>query len=86
LFGGLPKDNSFITIDANLIHYKELSVFGAFASNKKDYIKAAKLIAEKKIDASKFISCTVPLEKISEGIEMVRKGEALKCIVEISRE
>ncbi|MDD3726544.1 MAG: alcohol dehydrogenase catalytic domain-containing protein [Candidatus Ratteibacteria bacterium] len=84
LFGGLPKDDSFINIDANLIHYKELSVFGSFASNRRDFIKAAKLISERKIDASKFISCVVPLEKINEGIEMVRQGEVLKCVVEIN--
>lgn len=84
LFGGLPKDDSFINIDANLVHYKELSVFGAFASNRRDFIKAAELISEKKIDASKFISCVVPLEKIKEGIEMVRHGDVLKCVVEIS--
>lgn len=86
LFGGLPKDDSFINIDANLIHYKELSVFGAFASNRRDFIKAAKLISEKKVDAGKFISCVVPLERINEGIEMVRSGEVLKCVVEINRE
>ncbi|MCM8821155.1 MAG: zinc-binding dehydrogenase, partial [Candidatus Omnitrophica bacterium] len=85
LFGGLPKDDSFINIDANLIHYKELSVFGAFASNRRDFIKAAQLISEKKIEAGKFISCVLALEKINEGIEMVRSGEVLKCVIEISK-
>ncbi|MCM8760277.1 MAG: alcohol dehydrogenase catalytic domain-containing protein [Candidatus Omnitrophica bacterium] len=85
LFGGLPKDDSFINIDANLIHYKELSVFGAFASNRDAFIKAAKLISEKKIEVEKFISSVVPLEKINEGIEMVRAGEVLKCVVEINK-
>ncbi|MCK9266262.1 zinc-dependent dehydrogenase [bacterium] len=83
LFGGLPKDNSMITIDANIIHYKELSVFGAFASNRNDYLKAAKLIAENKIEAGKFVTVTLPLEKINEGISMVKKGEVLKCVIEI---
>ncbi|MCD6407539.1 zinc-dependent dehydrogenase [bacterium] len=84
LFGGLPKDNSIIQIDANLIHYKELSVFGAYASNKKDYIKAAELISEGKIEAKKFISEIIPLEKIKEGINMIKNGEVLKVVVEIN--
>ncbi len=83
LFGGLPKDDSFINIDSNIIHYKELSVFGAFASNRKDYIRAAELIASHKIDAGKFITRLLPLERITEGISMVKKGEALKCVIEI---
>ncbi len=85
LFGGLPKDDSLITIDSNIIHYKELSVFGSFSSNRRDFIKAAKLISERKIEAGKFISKVLPMEKIGEGIEMLRSGEALKCVVEISK-
>jgi L-iditol 2-dehydrogenase len=84
LFGGLPKDDSVISIDSNLIHYKELSVFGAFASNRRDYIKAAELISQKKIEASKFISKVLPMEQINEGIEMVKAGDVLKCVVEIA--
>lgn len=84
LFGGLPKDNSIIQIDANLIHYKELSVFGAFASNKKDYVKAANLLSEGKIESKKFISKILPLEKINEGINMIRNGEVLKVVLEIN--
>ncbi len=84
LFGGLPKDDSLITVDANVIHYKELSVFGAFASNREDYVKAAELIAGGKIDAKKLISKVLPLENVVEGIELVKKGEAHKCVVEIS--
>ncbi|HNS31468.1 MAG TPA: zinc-dependent dehydrogenase [bacterium] len=83
LFGGLPKDNSVISIDSNIIHYKELSVFGAFASNRRDYVKAAELIASHKIEAGKFISTILPLEKINEGISMVKNGEVLKCVMDI---
>jgi len=84
MFGGLPKDDSFINIDSNIIHYKELSVFGSFASNRKDFMKAAELISQKKIEAGKFISKLLPLEKINEGIEMVKAGDVLKCVIEIS--
>jgi len=83
-FGGLPKDDSRITIDSNTIHYKELSVFGSFASNREDYITALNLISEGKIDAKKFITMTLPLEKITDGIKAVRKGEVLKCVIEIN--
>lgn len=85
-FGGLPKDNSVIQIDSNLIHYKELSVFGAFASNKKDYLKAAHFISEGKIEAKKFITKVLPLENINEGIALVKNGEVLKAVVEIKKE
>ncbi len=85
MFGGLPRDNSVISIDSNIIHYKEISVFGSFASNRRDYIRAAELISEKKIDAGRFISSVLPLEKIVEGIEMVKSGDVLKCVIETGK-
>jgi L-iditol 2-dehydrogenase len=48
LFGGLPKDNSVVNIDTNLIHYKELSVFGAFASNKRITLRPQNLLRNRK--------------------------------------
>jgi L-iditol 2-dehydrogenase len=85
LFGGLPKDDSVIEMDANLIHYKELSVFGSFASNKKDFLKAAELISSGKIRPTDFISEVLPLEKITEGINMVKRGEVLKAVLEVDK-
>lgn len=82
-FGGLPKDDSIISIDSNLIHYYEISVFGAFASNRSDYQKAADLISAKKIEPSKFITEVIPLKDIEKGIRMVKEGSVLKVVVEI---
>jgi len=82
-FGGLPKDDSMITIDSNLIHYQEISVFGAFASNRKDYQKAVDLISSRKIDPSKFITEVIPLEDIEKGIRLVKNGSVLKVVVKI---
>lgn len=83
-FGGLPKDDSVIQIDANLIHYKEISVFGAFASNRKDYVQAGELLATGKVNAGKFITKVLPLKEISDGFQMVRKGEVLKAVVRVT--
>lgn len=81
-FGGLPKDDSFIQIDANLIHYKEISVFGCFASHRKHFLKAAEFISAGKVDAEKFITSVLPLEKIVDGIKSVRSGNVLKTVIE----
>jgi len=84
-FGGLPKDDSVVPLDTNLIHYKELGVFGAFASNRRDFEEAARLLASGSIEADRFISRVVPLDRIAEGIDLVRRGEVLKCVVEVAR-
>ncbi|MCM8815416.1 MAG: alcohol dehydrogenase catalytic domain-containing protein [Candidatus Omnitrophica bacterium] len=82
-FGGLPKDDSVISIDSNLIHYYELSVFGAFASNRSDYQKAVDIISSKKIDPSRFITEVIPLKDIERGIRMVKDGSGLKVVVKV---
>jgi len=80
-FAGLPKDKPTITFDSNLVHYREISVFGAFASHRRQFVKALELISAGKIDAAKVITHRFPLEKIVEGIITTKKGEGLKSVV-----
>ena len=81
-FGGLPKDRPTINFNSNIIHYKEISVFGVFASYHKQYMEALNLLAFKRIDGTKFITHTFPIEKIVEGIEIAKKGDtSLKVVI-----
>jgi len=80
-FAGLPKDKPSIQFDSNLLHYREISVFGAFASHSTDYVRALALVASRKIDARKFITKKIPLEDIVSGYQASRSGQGLKVVV-----
>ncbi|HHV62600.1 MAG TPA: alcohol dehydrogenase catalytic domain-containing protein [Firmicutes bacterium] len=80
-FGGLPKDNPYINFNSNIIHYKEVSVHGAFASYPSQYKQALSIIAAKRVDASKFITATFPLDRIVEALETAQKAEGLKMVI-----
>jgi|SRR5690554_976684 len=80
-FGGLPKNNSVINFDSNLVHYREFFVMGANGSSPRQNRLAIDLIASGKFDVKKLITHTFPLEKTVEAIETVRRGEGLKVIV-----
>lgn len=80
-FGGLPHDRSKINFDSNIVHYKEISIFGSFASYALQYKKALSLLASGRIKAEHFITHKFPLEKVEEGINMVKEGKALKAVV-----
>jgi len=82
-FAGISKENPYIKFDSNIIHYKEVSVYGAFASYRKQYEKAHELIATGKIDAKKFITHKFPLDKIIDGINTTKSGIGLKSVIEI---
>ena len=82
-FAGLPKESPTIEFNSNTLHYREISVYGAFASHGAQYRKAAELIEKGLIDASKMITHFYPLEKIEEAIRAVKSGKTLKAVIKI---
>ncbi len=82
LFGGLPKANPMTSLNANLIHYNEIEVFGAFSYHPQFHEMALDLIASGKLPADKLITHILPLTEISKAFEIAAGGLALKVIVQ----
>jgi L-iditol 2-dehydrogenase len=82
LFGGLPKDNSVIRFDSNLVHYRELSVFGAYGSAPPHNRDALSLIANGGVRVDDLITHRMPLADVLGAIETVRVGGGLKVVIE----
>ena len=80
-FGGLPKDKPIVQFDSNLLHYRELSVFGAFASHADQYYKAMRLIASGTFKAGDFITHRFKLDDIVEGLKTAKSAVGLKAVV-----
>jgi L-iditol 2-dehydrogenase len=80
-FGGLPKDNSFITTNANTIHYKELFVGGASSSLARQNREALDLIAAVKVHAAQYITHSFPLAEIEAGFAAVENRQAIKVVI-----
>ena len=81
LFGGLPQDQSIGHIDSNLIHYKEIGVFGAHASNATQNRLALEILANGRINTSHYITHCFTLDQIMDGMLAVKEGKALKAII-----
>lgn len=82
LFGGLPKDNPNITLDSNLVHYRELMLVGANGSSPSHNARALDLIARGLVPVADLITHRLPLEAVLEGIEIVASGNAIKVTIE----
>ncbi len=80
-FGGLPKGNSMITIDSNLLHYREFSITGTHGSAPDDNRLALDLISRGIVPVKDLISKTIPLEQTVEGIRMAESARYMKIIV-----
>jgi len=80
-FGGLPRDNHTITIDANRIHYLEISLTGASSSLGRQNREALELIASHRIHASRYITHRFGLEQTPAAFAAVEGKQAIKAVV-----
>lgn len=80
-FGGLPKDDRHITIDANIIHYKEISLTGASSSLGRQNREALDLISRGLVHADRYITHRFPLARAAEAFAAVEARQAIKAVV-----
>lgn len=81
-FGGLPKTNPTITLDSNLVHYRQLHIHGANGSAPEHHRRALEYIATGKIPVSDLITQRLPLSRAAEALDIVAAGEAIKVTIE----
>jgi L-iditol 2-dehydrogenase len=80
LFGGLPAGSS-VTLDTNIIHYKELFVMGAHGSLPRHHRQAIDLIASGRPDIKPYISHRFPLDKIGEAFAAAEGHQGMRVVV-----
>jgi L-iditol 2-dehydrogenase len=80
LFGGL-KNQPKLSIDSNLIHYKECFVMGSHGSLPRHHEAAVGLIARGAVQARAYISAVYPLERTAEAFAFHESRMGLKVVV-----
>lgn len=81
-FGGLLKDRPEITINSNLIHYKELTVTGTTGSSTADCWRAAAAVESGQINLSGLVSAHYPLGQAVEAFAAAEERKALKIVLQ----
>lgn len=82
-FGGLPKE-ALPQINTNIVHYKEVTIYGANAYHPRHFRMALELVLKNKIEAQKYITKRYPLSRIEDGFNDMKKGIVLKGIFDHS--
>ena len=80
LFGGLPA-GSTVTLDTNIIHYKELFVMGAHGSPPRHHQQAIELISAKRPDITPNMSHFFSLDKINEAFAAAEGHQGMRVVV-----
>jgi L-iditol 2-dehydrogenase len=84
-FGGLPKDKPMISVDSNVVHYRELILAGANGSSPAQNAEALELIASGKVPVADLITHKLPLDRVQDAIAAVTSGEAIKVVIQPNR-
>ena len=83
-FGGLPRDDRFVSVDSNNLHYKELFISGASSSRPAGNIEALRLLSEKKIDPDKLITNVYSLDEIDKGFVDMENKDCIKVVIDMN--
>jgi L-iditol 2-dehydrogenase len=76
--GGAP-------IDANLAHYRHLTLVGSTGSGLSDYRRAVDLVSSGRIRLDRLPATTVPLEHVPEILRGKRNTPGIKVLVDLGR-
>ncbi len=81
LFGGLPRDAAQTTLDANRIHYGELTVLGAFSYHPSAHEQALALLGRGIVRVEDIVTHRFDLAHAPEAFAAAAGGESLKVMV-----
>jgi L-iditol 2-dehydrogenase len=80
-FGGLPKDDCIVHVNANDLHYREFFVAGASSSLPETNREALHLLAERKLDPDALITHRFPLSEIRAAFDVVEDRQCIKVVI-----
>lgn len=81
-FGGLPSEGEQVRLNANAIHYKQLTVTGTTRSSTAHYLRALDLVAKGRLETAPLITHSFALRDALEAFAAAAAGRGLKALLE----
>lgn len=81
-FSGVKKNENVTTNLLNLVHYRELKIFGGYGLSRKHMITATRFISENEYFFEMLIHKSISLSDLASVMPLVIKGKSLKYIVD----
>lgn len=80
MFGGLPRENPWSQLDANLIHYNRLEIRGAYSYSFANFQQCHELVTAGRIDRE-LVTHRLPLRELAKAVELIETGRAIKVVL-----
>ena len=81
LFAGFAGTGE-CTIEVNTIHYGEINVNGSTAYRRQDYLDAAQMVINRRVNLEELVTHTFKIEEFQQAYETAKSGDGLKILVE----
>lgn len=81
LFGGMPKGRENVTLNTNLIHYKELFVTATTGSSFQDFYNSMRIISTGRMDVKSIITQRFHIDDIISAFDYAAKGVGMKALI-----
>lgn len=80
-FGGLPKDREKVNLNTNILHYKQLRVFGCTRASLISYRTSAQLVSGGRVPLKKIITKRYSIMQFEEALENAKNAIGLKNVI-----
>ena len=80
-FAGLPKHDPVSALDINQLHYKELTVLGAYGATRRQYRLTMDYLNRRRAELGAVVTHRFPLAQIAEAFDTIRSGAGLKMVI-----
>ncbi|MHC5250597.1 alcohol dehydrogenase catalytic domain-containing protein [Enterococcus sp. HY326] len=80
-FGGLPKEKQEVKLNTNILHYKQLRVFGCTRASLIGYRTSAQLVASGRIPLAELITKRYPIEEFQIALNNAKNAIGLKNVI-----
>jgi L-iditol 2-dehydrogenase len=80
-FAGLPAGKDSVPLNTNLIHYKEIFVFGTSSQSIYDFRKTLELVSAGVLNVKRFITHRFPLDDVIKAFEAASSRAGLKVCI-----
>jgi L-iditol 2-dehydrogenase len=80
IFAGMPSGQTFL-LDANWLHYNQISITGTFSSTPKILKEATRIAADKMVDLSAIVTHKYSLPEIEKAINVTEKFYGLRVVL-----
>ncbi len=80
LFGGCAR-GTLVSFDATKLHYREITVMGAFHHEPGAFVRAIDAVSKATVSVKELITSKLSLLQINHAYEMMEKKEALKVAI-----